>query len=424
MNVPEETLQPGRYTVTFELKIDPLQYEGVADTDVICKTQISHNAGKNVDQTVDVKRSDFDEEGKTKITNILSVGTVAEGYTYSVITDENHDVDVSRIRIQQTPLQITLKKYNVHHMPIREVYYDGDGKPSYSAKGYAALSRSYNSADKATGIQYLNAEGQPVQTTDGYAEIRYEYNEKMQLVRESYYDENGDSIALKNGYAQIRYAYDSRGNRAEYRYCDANGNLIARPDGFAMLRYQFDENRRWIRCDYYGQEEEKVFLPAGYCSEEREYNTDGLRTVSYFLGTDNQPVLRTDLYAEVHYVYDDKKMVSRIEYYDAEGKRTKLKSGISALNYERDSDGNIIREEYFGTEDEKICNTSGVAEIRKTYNNFKQKTSDTYFGLDGKPVLISKKYVRVDYTYDQSGKLIRRTYKDASGKVVEEKEVK
>lgn len=419
----EETLQPGRYTVTFELKIDPERYEGAAGTDVVCKTQVSHNFGEKVDQTVEVKRSDFNEEGKAEITNILSVGEVTEGYAYRVTTEEKQDVDVSRIRIQQTPFQITLKKFNVHHIPIYEAYYDKDGTPSFTSKGYAAVSRSFNCADKVTEIRYLNAENQLQRTTDKYAEVRYDYNSKLQVIREAYYDENGDPILLEKNYSEIRYVYNARGNRTEYRYCDSEGDLVNLPDGFAMFRYRFDDKGRWIRREYYDSEENKVLLSAGYCTEEREYNSDGLCMVNRFLGIEDEPVMRTDLYSEIRYTYDDHKRIIRQEYYNTEGKRTCLKSGISAIDYERDRNGNVIREEYFGANDEKILTTAGVAEVRRRYNSLNQKVSDEYFGIDGKPILVAKKYVKVEYTYDANGKMIKRTYRNAAGKVVEEKKV-
>ena len=416
---PGDTWQPGRYTVTFNLRIDPEKYKDVDPDTVICRTQVRHDKGEKTDQTVEVTKGDYDEEGKAEIKNILSIGSVTEGYEYLVLAENDYQVGVRKISYQQTPTQITLSRNNVHQKPIYEAYYDKDGNPAYTSQGYAARRCSYNSADRVTEVKYLDEGDKPVITTYGYAEIRYEYDDKMNLIKEAYFDTEGEPIALEKGYSEILYSYDDRGNRSEYRYCDAEGNIVAQPNGIGMIRYKYDEKHRWIRCEYYDQEKNKLILASGYCTEEREVNEDGLTAVIRFLGPVDELVLGAELYAEIHYFYDQQKRVIRQEYYDIDGKRTLTNFGISALVYERDSNGNAINEQYFGVNDERILNTLGIGEVRRKFNSLNQKVSEEYYGTDGEPVIISEKYSIVDYTYDENGKLIKRTYKDAAGNVVE-----
>ena len=420
---PGDTWQPGRYTVTFNLRIDPEKYKDVDPDAVICRTQVRHDKGEKTDQTVDVTKGDFDEEGKAEIKNILSIGSVTEGYEYLVLAENDYQVGVRKISYQQTPTQITLSRNNVHQKPIYEAYYGKDGNPAYTSQGYAARRCSYNSADRVTEVKYLDEEDKPVITTYGYAEIRYEYDDKMNLIKEAYFDTEGEPITLEKGYSEILYSYDDRGNRSEYRYCDAEGNLIAQPNGIGMIRYKYDDKHRWIRCEYYDQNETKLILSSGYCTEERELNEDGLTAVTRYLGLENEPVLRTELYAEIHYFYDEQKRVIRQEYYDTEGKRTLTNSGISAFIYERDGDGNVTDEQYFGVNDERILNASGIGEIRRKFNSLNQKVSEEFLGTDGEAVIISEKYSIVDYAYDESGRLVKRIYKDTAGNVVEETDV-
>ncbi|WP_074649682.1 RHS repeat protein [[Clostridium] aminophilum] len=419
-----DLLQTGRYTVTFELKSDLPGIENTDKDTVVCRAQITHGDGKTIDRTVDVTKGDFDEAGNAKIEIVLTTKTVTEKYEYLVKPETDYDVEADKVSVQQTPLQITLSKYNVHQQPIYEAYYDKTGTPTLTSKGYAARECSYNPADKVTEIRYLDAKNQPVMTTDGYAEVRYEYDSKMRVTKEACFDANGEPATLEKGYSSISYQYDSKGNRIEYRYCDAQGNLVNRTDGYAMMRYQYDDKKRWIRRTYYDRDENKVLLEAGYASEACEYNEKNQRTVIRYYGTEDEPILRPELYSEIHYRYDDKGRILRTEYYDTEGNRTKLKNGISAIEYERDGNGNPVYEEYFGTNDEKIAASSGVSSVKRKYNNKNQKISDSYYDIDEKPLLLSKKYSTIVYTYDSAGKLIKKTLKNPSGKVVGEIEVK
>ena len=479
-----DTLEPGRYTVDFSLKIDQEDYKDAPEDELICKVIISHGEGKKPDQTLVVTKSEFDEVGQASIQAIISAGARTEGYQYLVEAEDDDTIGVQGISVTQTPTQITVTGTNVYQRSTYEAHYDVEGNASYTKQGYSGIERRYDYYNNVAMTKYLDENDDPVLTTDGYAEIRYDYDEKQRIIEEAYFDEKGEPVASTSGIFRVQYGYDEAGNKNDYRYCDADGNLMNQANGVARTHYIFNDEGRWIRAEYYDTEGNPVLQKEGYAIVERDYDETGNVTEQRFCGLQNEPILYNERYHKYrdefnekkqcikelyygtdgepilqsggyygyersyddagnvirnmylgadekpvitdwgyacwHRSYNSKKQIIREEYYDTDEKRILLGSGISAVEYERDSKGNAVSEKYFGIEDEAVLNTSNIAEVKREFNDLNQKISEEYFDLDGKRTLNTSGISRCEYEYDENGKLIKKTFRDMDGNVVEE----
>ena len=464
---PYEILNPGTYTVSFSLKINPKEFSAVSDDDVIVSVRTSHMYGQRIDQLLEVTLGEFDEDGCAIIDSSFSVGTVGEGYEYLVFGKDNYRIGISNIEIRKTPKYITQSNYNVHQKPIYEVYYDLDGNPYEISKGYYGVEYAYDDRDLAVMQRYLGSDFKPVLISNGYSEAHRVYNVKKQVTKESYYGIDSEPIELPDGYHSVEMEYDFSGNRISESYYDLEGNPVMANEAYFKYIRIFNEDNRWIRTEYYDTEGNLILQKEGYAIVERDYDEAGNVTEQRYYGLRNEPVLYNERYHKYrdefnekkqcikelyygtdgepilqsggyygyersydgagnvisnmylgadeksvitdwgyacwHRSYNSKKQIIREEYYDTDEKRILLGSGISAVEYERDSKGNAVSEKYFGIEDEAVLNTSNIAEVKREFNDLNQKILEEYFDLDGKRTLNTSGISKREFGYDESG---------------------
>ena len=152
-----------------------------------------------------------------------------------------------------------------------EAYCDIDDRPVATAKGYAALSRTYDAEGRMLTETYFGTDGKALNCVSRYANVTYEYDSESNVIRQSFDDETGSPVVAAVGYAEVRREYS---------------------------------NKKLVREEYYGADGNPLIQPAGHAAITQEWDGDVLVSRSY-LDADGHPMLRSDGYAKAVWLQDE-----------------------------------------------------------------------------------------------------------------------
>lgn len=221
------------------------------------------------------------------------------------------------------------------------------------------------------------------------------------------------------------------------------------------IHRKIDYKGRTVRAEYYDLEGNPYEFSGRYYGCEYAYNDNDLAIMQKFLDSDFKPFITKEGYAEVHREYNLKKQVTRESYYGIDGKAVEDGGGCHSVEKEYDSSGNLIsgsyydlegnpvlangayfkyirifngdnrwiRTEYYDVNDKLILQNGGYAIVERDYDDVGNVKCERYYGINREPVLLSGKYSMIDFSYDKNGKMIKRTFKDMNGNVVEEQQI-
>ena len=315
------------------------------------------------------------------------------------------------------------KEYDFSGNVIQEAYYDTEDKPVIYDNAYFKIIRLFDDKNRCIREEYYGTDDELITRTAGNAALEREYDEEGNVIRQVFLGLDLKPVVIDSGYAEVQKEYNADKCVTCEKYFDDDGERILLNDKYFMIRRDYDEKKQCIGEKYYDTEENPINLSGGYAGYERSFDNKGNVVHMTYLGLDGKPVITDWGYSIWHRNYNDKKQVIREEYYAVSDAKIARPGGQFAVEHEYDEAGNCISDIYFGLDNERILVDGRFWKVVRTYNENKKNIHEEYFGTDEKLILLSEKYAMVDFTYDENGKLVKKTFKDAAGEVVEEQMV-
>ncbi|MBE5845173.1 MAG: hypothetical protein E7302_13535 [Butyrivibrio sp.] len=143
--------------------------------------------------SVQVLRSDFDEEGNAEITMEFTRG-VENSVKLSLKNEEGYKVQIEECKYAQTPDVDVRNTINFYGQVIRSEYYDFNGNPAIVFPGCSIIEYEYNENKQISRIKFYDADGNKVMTEYGCWMIEYEYDEAGAVLAEKLFDMDGNPV--------------------------------------------------------------------------------------------------------------------------------------------------------------------------------------------------------------------------------------
>lgn len=111
---------------------------------------------------------------------------------------------------------------------------------------------------------------------------------------------------------------------------------------------------------------------------------------------------------------DERRQIRAKTSYDAQGKAVTAKEGYTTVLYDYDNNRHRIREAYLDENGDIFSVSGGYASIHWIYSSRGLMKSQIYCDSEGKKILYAGRY-ETRFDYNQHGKIIRETYYNADG---------
>ncbi|WP_155827827.1 hypothetical protein [Butyrivibrio sp. AE2015] len=411
---PYIDMNDGKYLVSYDLKIDPVQY---TDDYEVITLKVNTYWGENTIAQKAVYRSYFDEDGEL-LYELPFTTWSGKAVEFLAFTPDGQKVEIESIAYKHTP------DYDVHFVvdkkgrKTHEEYYDIDGKQINLANGSMGADYGYDQDDNIIKIRYLGADMKPLVISGGYAEIHRDFSKNGLVTKEEYFDENGNPTILAGGQNSYERSYDKEGNILSERYFGVLGEKILLNGQYHEVKREYDEENRLTSEFYFGLDGNLITLPNGYCSFTREYDDNDNITVQMFNGIDGNLTDTAWGYAGYKRDYNENKKVIREEYLGTDGKLQALSSGQAIVEREYDGAGNVTVEKYYDEKSQPILLNDKYHMIVRRFNSSNQIIHEEYYDEKINKLVLPTGQASVDYGYDQSGNRNEYRYFDVDGNPV------
>lgn len=303
--------------------------------------------------------------------------------------------------------------YDKYGNRISVKYLDSDNHDVMSKLKGVAGYRYYYKKGLLEKRESIGIDGGIVYDKDGYAIQEYEYDDNGYLCLVRYCDANGQQSPIDNGIASISYENDKKGSVLVMKNYGLDGNLKLNSSGYAGTLSTVDSVGNIIEFRTYGVDWKPCLNSEGTTGHKCKYNNLGLIAERINIGVDDRPVQDADGHYKVEYSYDSKSNLSKLAFYDADGKNLFLDNdGVAGYDYKYDDFGNIVEKTSFD-ENAKICDSSnGICRISNTYDNNCNLVKVRYFNSDGSLIAGISGH---DYVYDERGNVLEEMAVDETG---------
>ncbi len=194
----------------------------------------------------------------------------------------------------------------------------------------------YDNAGNLHEQSIWNASSSPAAAPDGTHRIVREYDNRNRLVHELRYRTDGSPIAGSgNSQAETEIKYDNRGNVTEMAAFDGYGKPAATLYGFHKRVFEYDRHNNPVSESYFDKAGNPfpVNPAVGFCRIEYEYDGLGNQTSMFYYNTSG-----TRIYT-VRQKYNDHKVMTRQEVFDAGGRPSNDLSGYAVMEVKTSADG-------------------------------------------------------------------------------------
>lgn len=268
---PYVDLRAGRYTITYDLVIDPLPE---AD-DEVCKLITTYYKGEYTIGENAITGEQVDADGNCIVNTVIGMPD-AENTAFCIYPAGSYNINVRRISYQKTPEYDLHVFYDRNNVRIREEGYDLDGRPYTGTWGYFAKEFGYDAKGNIIQETYYDDQGNRTLSVWGISEIKRTYNKKREIAYEEYYGTDGKRTTSKQGHSAVGYTYDKEGHQTDLKYYDKNDQpTIVGGDnwgGFNSCHRTYDSLGRIVREDFLDEKGNPVMLKDGYASREIKYD--------------------------------------------------------------------------------------------------------------------------------------------------------
>ena len=143
--------------------------------------------------SIQVLRSDFDEEGNAEI-NLVFVRGVESTVKLSLKNEEGYKAVIEECKYAQTPDVDAHNTINFYGQVIKCEYFDFDGNSAVVYPGCSIIEYEYNENKQISRIKFYDADGNKVMTEYGCWMIEYEYDEAGAVLAEKLFDMDGNPV--------------------------------------------------------------------------------------------------------------------------------------------------------------------------------------------------------------------------------------
>ena len=246
----------------------------------------------------------------------------------------------------------------------RKVLADGSlsfDEPIYILGGYCGIHIDYDESQREIRRTYLDDSANPIITLDGYSVIQTEYDEKDNPIKVRFFNiRDGKLYAAKHIHGNHGYDsfFDKNGNEVERHFIDENEFPTTIVSGVYGKRMTYDPNSFHLMT--ISNIDSKGYLMAdidGYVTDSKEYDSNGLPTIDYYLDKNGQPWRNpSGVYGEIA-IIDFINNTITTNFIDEHGSCIEDKDGVrkivSKINdkrqitelYSLDKDNNIVADE-------------------------------------------------------------------------------
>lgn len=246
-------------------------------------------------------------------------------------------------------------------------------------------------------------------------DVHSTYDDSRRKIKDSYFDENGNPTMTDKGYATVMYSYNELGKCDKEIYYDVNGDLVNNSSGYAKMVRTYNIMNRKIREEYYDDTDSRVINSDGYAIREWEYDVNGNVSRTSFLGIDEEPIMTVYGYSSAVREYNEKNSLVYDKYFGTDGKRIMTQYGYAGTYRTFDEEGKYDKTFFIDENDEPVVNAAGYAGVRRVYDIYGKLLSDNFYDLDGEPLMIPEGYAEVDYMYDMAGNVWNYRFYDEDG---------
>lgn len=338
---------------------------------------------------------------------------------------------------------------------LEEHYLGKDGKPKATQFGLGVKKFQYDENDNLSRIEYQTIDGKPSSDGNNCPIVELTYDEYGNRASEKYYDNKGNLMVRKDiSCSGFVYDYDEDGFRVRTRLIGVDGGLCY-SNGYNGMVLTYDEN---------GYESSRTFVDVNgsptynsardiMCSKLvfvndakgnllslKKLNTTGelmdLQEGVYFKCTydsvgnqltryeynasDSIYAPATLGFAGYEYSYNEQGRLSRITTMDANKKRVKQPNDYYCyMDYEYDFRGNLVKISFYDTEGKIVEDSKGVATMCYEYDDNGNEQARYCLNIKGQPCVSIGSAARIELAYDSQGNIVSRTFKNADGKTME-----
>ena len=421
---PRADLREGRYTVTYDLALEPAPAAG--DNSEACRLVTTYYKGEyQVNETV-ITKDMFDDNGEYTA-NVIVEMPDAENTDFCVYPAGDSSVTVKSISYKKTPEYDIHSVYDKNDVKVREEYYDLDGVPYDQVAGYFARDLEYDDYGNINHEVYYDSSGSKTLIAAGYCEVRKTYDDLHHVLREEYYGTDGKRIALRTGQSAVESAYDSAGHQTEVRFYGVNDEPVEIGEenrgGYHKVARVYDGSGRIIREDYFDTDGKPAVLKEGFFSKAYEYDEAGNIISEKYFDLDNKPVLCSNGYAEVRREFDNFGRVTVEKYCGTDGEQVSLPTGQASVRYMYDERGLISEMSFYDAEGLPALvekdSYNGYQKVKLKYDELGRLRREDFYDAEGKPTLVRGGYASREPIYhDTSNLVFNSRYYDVTGKEI------
>ena len=347
----------------------------------------------------------LDANGRRMIDNSGNCGTEVK------YDNDGREVEETFLGLDLKPIPlkdgyVTAKmQYDRYGRLERMTFHGLKGEPVVSKNGYHGFEAKYDEHGNETVETYLGKDGKPMSIGDGYATVKSTYDSRGKLTRISFHGVMGEPVLSKKyGYHGWEAKYDEHGNETVGTYLGKDGKPTAAADGYATMRSTYDARDNLIRVTFQDVNGEPVLSKKnGYYGWEAEYDEQGNKIISTYLGKDGKPMPGADGYATLRMAYDSRGDVIRVTFHGANGEAVKSEAnGYYGWEAEYGERGDRIVTTILGEDGKPMQGANGYATIKSAYDSRGNVIRETFYGVNGEPVLSKKNgYYGREADYDK-----------------------
>lgn len=383
------------------------------------------------------------------------------GYRYT-LDEKGHIVQQQNIDVDGNPastpwgLSVTKAEYDEQDNVISISFFTVDGTPALnSANGVAQQKTEYDEYGNATWCRYYNENGEQVisrkekcagwhneydnhgmltrmtavdaenkpmfNISIGCAIMEHSYDANGYLCGTCYFDTEHNPCACVEGFHKITCENDNTGNRLNAWFYDSEDNLCKDRNGIAGYEAQYDSIGNQTQILYFNAEHQPAKHKDGCYGQINTYNSKSLVTSNTFLGPDHQPAANDNGAVILHYEYDVRGNVTKMQSLEADGTTLRLGiAGFAAAQLTWDDYGNLIETAFFGIDSKPINPIGNASRTVCTYDENGYRSSMKFYDADGSPYT-KVGYCAITYVNNRNGNILEEKYLDQNGKIASQR---
>lgn len=246
-----------------------------------------------------------------------------------------------------------------------------------------------------------------------------EYDDKGYTLSEKYYSLDNSPVGDTNGIYGRTYVRDEKGRPIEIHYIGIDGEPQSTKWGLGIKKFEYDENDNWVKATYLTVDGKTAYDDIdGVAIFTMEYDKYGNVINAYHHNGEGQPMLPKKNYVSgVHTIYNDKGFSIQDDYLDVDHKPMYVRGmGVAIVKSEYDENGYVIKKTFCDPEGNIVESKEGNA-IAEYLNDEHGNTLETWFrNSKGELCEISNGFAGMKQEYDSIGNLTKQVYYGADKK--------